>query len=110
MSNIREIIGNNGVWEPVGVDEKPFFRLDTTNYGGAPSNVSIAAFTWDETTNTYTAATSTIFPSGSASVSGNYISLAQFIPPVEGSKVRLEIKFTVDSSVVEVYRWLLIER
>ena len=107
---IREIIGNNGQWEPVGVDERPIFTLTSTNWGSSPTSVTLAAFTWAEATDTYTVATTTICPTGSVSVSGNVITLPVFVPPVEGTKVRVEIKFTVSSSVVEAFRWILVER
>lgn len=72
----------------VRVGEGINWSVDTTNYGGTPTSVSVAAYDL----NTDDVVTGTVL-SGSPSVTGNVISLPKFLSAAIGS-FRVVITFT----------------
>jgi len=101
----REIVQGLQV---VGIDERPKFSLDVTNWGSNPSGVSFVCYKWVSTD--WVDATGACFPTGSVSSSGNVITLPVFIPQAIGDNYRIEIKFTIGGSVLEAYALVDCER
>jgi len=96
--------------QPVGIDERPIFNLTTTPWGSAPTSVSVKAWKYNESAQTYTDVTSTVFAVNTPSVNGDVITLSPLIPQAIGDKYRIEIKFTTGGSVLEPYANILVER
>lgn len=94
----------------IGVNERPIFRLLTTKWGGTPSSPSVKVFDYDNDAGTFTDVTSTVLPSGSPSVSGDYVSLPVFVPDSIGKVYFVTVKFTTGGSVLEAFAWVLVER
>lgn len=97
-----------------GEDEQIAYRLDTTNYSadtsspGTPSSVSAKIYS-DNLDGTYTDVTSTKM-SGSASVSTVYITLPSVISLTAGTLYRVEVKFTLEGNIREVFAQIQAER
>lgn len=106
MSKVREI--KEGL-QPVGIHEKPKFRLTTTPWGSAPLSVSVKVYEFVADSETYTDVTATVLP-GSVTVSGDVITMPQFLPQAEDTLYRFEIKFTTGGSELEVAAWVKVER
>lgn len=88
--------------EVVGIDERPIYGLDISNWGNSPSSVSIACYKFID--NEWLDVTALCFPSGSPSVSGNIITLPVFVPQAVGDGYRIEVKFTISTgSILEAY-------
>ncbi len=92
----------------VGIDERPVFSLTTTPWGSSPTSPSVKAYQVDE--GAYTDVTTTVFPTGSASASGDVITLPAMVPQAAGDTYRMEIKFTVTGSVLEAYAVVNVRR
>jgi len=84
-----------------GVDEEIAYTLTTTPWGSSPTSPVITA--WDVTDGGRTDVMSTIFPSGSPSVSGDVITLQTCKDMVANTKYRIEIKFTCSGNIFETY-------
>lgn len=94
----------------IGVNERPIFRLNTAQWGGSPSAQSAKVYDYDNDAGTFTDVTSTVLPSGSPSVSGDYVSLPTFVPESIGKVYLVTVKFTTGGSVLEAFAWVMIER
>jgi hypothetical protein len=103
----REIVEGD---QYVGLNESPRFKLTTTNWGSSPTTVSVFSYSYNKTTQVYTLNTSTIFPSGSASVSGDVITLPALVPQAVGDMYEVHIKFTAGGSVWEAILWVIVTR
>jgi hypothetical protein len=98
--------------QPQGEVEEITYFLDTRPWGGTPTNVSVAAFSYvtsGETT-TYTDVTTTVFPVNSPSVSNNIITLSPLKSLTADTNYRIEIKFTSNAQVQEAYAYIDGER
>ena len=82
-----------------GVDEEIVYTITTTNWGSDPSGVSVVA---KDTSNSDADVTSTVL-SGSASVSGDVITLPTVKSLTVRHRYRIETLFTVGSSKCEAY-------
>ncbi len=96
MTDILEI--SEGV-QFQSADEELAYRITTTNWASTPSNPSFAAY--DLTTGG--TVTSTVFPSGTASLNGDIITLPSLKSLSKGHTYRIEVKFTAGGSIWETY-------
>lgn len=90
-----------------GADEQIAYTLTTTPWGSSPTSVAVTLFSYSGTA--YTDVSSTLL-SGTASVSGDIITLPKVINLVADTRYRLEIKFTSGSNIFEPYAWINGER
>lgn len=81
-----------------GEDEEIQYQVTTTPWASSPSSVSVVVK--DEDGNDVT---STVMPSGSASPSGDVITLPVLKLLTDGVYYRVEVKFTAGGSVWETY-------
>lgn len=95
MSSIREATS------PVeqGEDESIYYTIDTTNWGGSPSSVSYVV---KDVYNSNLDVTSSV-STGSATVSGDDITLPRIHGLTVGRKYRVEVKFTSGGNTLEPY-------
>ena len=77
-----------------GADEQIVYSLTTTNWGSSPTSVSVKAY---DVSNDYADVTATVL-SGSASVSGDVITLPKVGSLTRGHVYRIEVQFTVAGS------------
>ena len=99
MTTIRE--AKEGM-QYQGVDEKIAYTITTTPWASAPTSVSVKVF--DITTDgTRTDVTTTVMPSGSASVVGDVITLPLLQALTVNKTYRVEVQFTVSGNVFEPY-------
>jgi hypothetical protein len=80
-------------------DEQIPWSIDTTQWGDDPTSptaVAVDEYT-DETV------TSTVFPTNSPSVSDNVITLSPLKSLTKGHTYRIEVKFTISTTVWECY-------
>lgn len=98
MSSIREFTNSP---QPLGVDEEVAFWINSLPWGGTPTSVTVKVF--DVTAGAYTDVTSTVMPSGSASVVGNVINLPVMKAVTAEHIYRLEVKFTSAGNKVECW-------
>jgi len=104
MSDDREI--EQSV-QTVGIEERPIWGVDVSNWGNAPSSVVLACYKYVQASNSWSNITSTCFPTGTSSVLGNIITFPVFIPQAIGDNYRIEFKFTLTgSSTLEGYAYV----
>ena len=96
----REIV-ESPLWQ--GADEEIAYGLTTTNWGSSPSSPAVVLYSYSG--GTYTDVSSTCL-SGSASVSGDVITTPVVKSLEVDTKYRLEIKFTISSTVYETWAWI----
>ena len=84
-----------------GADEEIVYTLTITNWGTAPSDVSVIA----KDMSAGTVATSTVL-SGTATVDGDVITLPTLKSLTAGHRYRVEVKFTAGGSVWETYAYV----
>jgi hypothetical protein len=104
MSNIREI--KEGL-QYQGADETIVYTLTTTPWGTSPS--STAAKIYSVVGDTLTDVTTTNM-TGSASATGDVITLPAIKALVAGTTYRVEIAFTCSGNVFEAFAELKAER
>jgi hypothetical protein len=85
-----------------GADEQIIWSLTTTPWGSSPTSVTVVAKDIDDD---YNPVSDTVL-SGSASVSGDVITLPTLKSLTAGKRYRIEVKFTVDGQILEA--WFLI--
>lgn len=83
-----------------GEDEVIAYSLTTTPWGSSPTSVVVTV--WDITHGSRDDVTATV-TSGSATVSGDVITLPVIQDLDEGSTYRVEIRFTVSGQILEAY-------
>lgn len=81
-----------------GADEQIAYRLTTTPWGSSPSSVAVAAY--DITENARTDVSATVL-TGSASVTGDVITLPVLKSLTAEKVYRVEIKFACSGNVFE---------
>lgn len=106
MANQREITQGLAVQ---GADETITYTLTTTVWGSSPTSPSAKIYSFDGI-ETYADVTSTNMPTGSASVSGDIITLPPITALTADQMYRVEVQFTISGNVFEAYAWLLGER
>ena len=84
-----------------GEDEIITYDLTTTPWGSSPTNVTVKVY--DITDGAETDVTTTIIPTGEASVSGDVITLPPLRAMTVGHRYRAEIKFTAGGNTLEAY-------
>jgi hypothetical protein len=107
--SIREI--KEGKQEQ-GVEEEITYTLTVPTSWGVPSGTpTVKGYSYNETTEAYADVTSTIFPTGSASVASQVITLPECKAMTEGVLYRVEVKFgTTNGDVKEAYAWIWCKR
>lgn len=98
----REVIGGKRIQ---GVDEQIAYTLTTTPWGSTPTSIAVKAY---ETT-AMTDVTSTVL-SGTASATGDVITLPLLLSLVEGQEYRIEVKFTCSGNLFEAFFYVQAER
>lgn len=94
----------------VGINERPYLKVTTTNWGSSPTSVTVTSGSYNKTTGAYTTNTSTIFPSGSPSVSGDVITLPRLTPQAVDDMYEVHVKFTAGGSVWDAIIWVIVTR
>lgn len=82
-----------------GEDESIAYTLDVSAIGSSPTSVSVVV---KDVTNSATV-TATVMPTGSASVSGDVITLPALTLLTAGVLYRVEVKYTITNNVLESY-------
>lgn len=106
-ASIREVAEGLQV---VGLAERIPFGLDVTNWGSSPTSVTVVSEKYDMDTKEYTVNTTTVFPSGSASVAGNIITLPVLVPQAVGDVYRIGIGFTCSGKGLQAFAWIKVEK
>ena len=89
-----------------GVDEEIVYTVDVSNVGSSPTSVGVDVFLMNSPT---TSVKATVMPSGSPSVVGNVITLPALKLLTANNTYRVEVKYTIGSSVVENYFHVMAE-
>ena len=91
-----------------GTAEAVYYKLTTTPWGSTPTNVTVKAYSKDDSD--FTDVTSSVL-AGTASVSGDVITLPKLSSLSEDTLYRVEVKFTeANSNVYEAYFYVQAER
>jgi hypothetical protein len=114
MGDSREVIGG---MRKQGVDESIAYVLltkvkDTSGVYIDPTSVTaVKAYSYAEATGLYTDVSSTLL-TGSASLSGRYITAPLFggATLAEGTRYRIEFKYVANGNTLEDYVWVMAER
>lgn len=104
MSNQRGVIEGT---QPQGVDESIPYTITTTNIGSSPSVTQVKVY---DVRDSFSDVTSTVMPSGSASVNGDVITLPELTALTEGRLYRVEVACTIAGADVEIYFLVRAER
>ena len=96
MADILEV--SEGV-QLQSADEELSYTITTTNWASTPTSPTFIA--WDLITGG--TVTATVFPSGTASLNGDVISLPLLKSLTKGHTYRVEVKFTAGGSIWEPY-------
>jgi len=109
MSSIREI--KEGRQEQ-GTEEEITYTLTVPTTWGTPTGTpTVTVYSYVAATDTYTDVTSTVIPSGSATVASQVITLPEIKSMTTGVVYRVEVKFsTSEGDVKEAYAWIDCER
>lgn len=91
-----------------GSDEEVAYNLTTTKWGSSPTSPTVKVYSVVGTT--YTDVTATVMPSGSATVTGDVITLPVLKLLTADTLYRVEVKFTVSGNVFEPYAMLRCKR
>ena len=87
-------------------DEEMVYTITTTNVASSPSSPAVVAY--DE--GNETAVTTTVFPTNTPSAATDTITLSPLKSLTKGHVYRIEVKFTVGSSIYERYFRVTCER
>ncbi len=82
-----------------GVDERIAYSITTSNWVSSPTSPSVKAYDEQDGSDV----TSTVYPTNSPSVSGDVISLSLLRALTLGHTYRIEVQFTVGTSIYEPY-------
>jgi len=88
-----------------GIDEQIVYSLTTTPWGSSPSGVSVKAY---DASDGYADVTTTVL-SGSASATGDVITLPKVKSLTLGHLYRIEVQFTVTGSATPFEAYVQIE-
>jgi len=91
-----------------GVDEAPYYKLTTTPWGSTPTSIAVTAYARSSAA-AWTDVTSTVL-SGTASATGDVITLPKLSGLTEGTLYRVEVKFTVSGNIFEAFAYVQAER
>jgi len=97
MTIKREVVEGT---QKQGEDETIIYSITTTPWGGTPVSPSAVV---KDTTASNRVVTSTVMPSGSASVAGDIITLPALKSLTAGHDYRVEVKWTYSGNVFECY-------
>ena len=89
-----------------GPDERLVYTITTTSWEAAPTSPTVVAYDENghvDVTSTGGATGSGVFPSNSASASGDVITLDLLRDLVAGHTYRIEVKFTVSTNIWECF-------
>lgn len=92
-----------------GAGESIIYTITTTPWGSSPTDVTVAGYEV-KPDDTFTDVTTTIIPSGSASVSGDVITLPAVTALTAEKRYRIEVLFTSGSNTFEAYFEIKAER
>jgi len=92
-----------------GSGESLIYTVTTTNWGSSPGTVSVKAYSVSSD-ETLTDVTSTVIPAGSASVTGDVITLPAIKNLTAGTLYLIEVTFTSGSNIFVAAFELLGER
>ena len=83
-----------------GEEEQIAYKIDVSNWGDNPTNVSAKAYALP-----YCSAdiTESVMPTNTPSVSGNVITLSPLKGLIAGRMYRIEVKFKIGSNVLECW-------
>ena len=103
--SIREI--KEGKQEQ-GTEEEITYTLTVPTSWGTPTGTpTVKGYSVNEVTGAYTDVTSTVFPTGAASVNLQVITLPELKLLTEGVLYRVEVKFeTSQGDILEAYAWI----
>jgi hypothetical protein len=103
MSNTREIVEGR---LQQGIEEEIIYTLTVPATWGTPTGTpTVKAFSYIG--NAFADVTSTVMPTGSASVASQVITLPKLKALTEGVTYRVEVKFsTSEGDVKEAYAWI----
>ena len=95
-----------------GVEEEVTYTLTVPATWGVPTGTpTVKGYSYDVATDTYTDVTSTIFPTGAASVALQVITLPECKAMTADVKYRVEVKFScTNGDVKEAYAWIQCKR
>lgn len=82
-----------------GVDEEIVYTITTTPWGSSPTSPSAVVKDLSDDSDV----TSTVMPAGSASAAGDVITLPVLKALTDGSRYRVEIKFSVSGNILECW-------
>lgn len=91
-----------------GVDEQIYYTVTTTNWGSSPASVTVTAY--DVTDNTSWTDVSDTILSGSASVSGDVITLPVVKSLTDAHRYRIEVQFTAGGNTLEAHFLIVAEK
>lgn len=90
-----------------GVDEEIVYTITTTQIGSDPTSPSVAVY---DATDDHEDVTATVMPTGSPSVAGDVITLPTLKDLTIDHEYRVEVQFTLDGNLIEVYFLVVAER
>ena len=102
MSAIREVKEGK---QYQGVDEYIAYNITTTPWGSTPTSVAVKAFLMGNPGTKGTDVTATVL-TGSASVTGDIITLPALSALTLGRVYRVEVKFTCSGNIFEAFFWV----
>jgi len=107
--SVREIL--EGTREQ-GVEEEIVYTLTVPTTWGTPTGTpTVKAYSYVPSTDTYADVTSTVIPTGSATIASQVISLPTIKSLTVDTIYRVEVKFsTSEGDVKEAYGWILCKR
>jgi len=91
-----------------GIDETIYYTVTTTNWGSSPSGVEVVAY--DVTDDTSWSDVSDTVLSGSASASGDIITLPALSSLTDEHRYRIEVQFTAGGNTLEAYFLVVAEK
>lgn len=97
MASKREVAEGE---QEVGEDERIAFVIDTANWGGTPTSPAVVV---KDVTAGWEDVTSTVMPSGSASVDADDITLPLLRDLTKNHEYRVEVKFTITGNLCEAF-------
>ena len=88
-----------------GIDEEIVYQFTTTNWGTTPTSISAVA----KDNSDLSDVTSTVFPNNNPTSDGDVISLSPLKALSADKKYRIEVKFTANGNIFELYGFVTSE-